>query len=87
MMDDPHQLALDPEDAETCRERGRNGTCAICGASLAGRRQDAVYCGGPCRAEASRVRRLREGQAVDGYGDLPAYSARRTRTRLNWVLS
>ena len=30
--------------------------CRVCGLSLQGRRKDAIYCGGPCRAEASRQR-------------------------------
>jgi hypothetical protein len=30
--------------------------CAHCGGSLSHRRKDAVYCGGPCRAAASRAR-------------------------------
>jgi hypothetical protein len=54
--------------------------CRVCGAALAGRRRDALYCGGPCRAEASRVRRLREGRAVDGYQDLKTCDARHKRT-------
>ena len=35
-----------------------NGTraCLNCGVSMEGRRKNAVYCGGPCRAEASRQR-------------------------------
>jgi hypothetical protein len=31
-------------------------TCQHCGASLEGRRRQAIYCGGPCRAAASRAR-------------------------------
>jgi hypothetical protein len=31
--------------------------CAICGASLAGKRKDAVYCGPTCRQRARRRRR------------------------------
>ena len=61
--------------------------CPVCGASLIGRRCDALYCGGPCRAEASRVRRLRDGGSVDGYGDLTAYNARQRRTKLGGVAS
>lgn len=56
--------------------------CAICGASLEELRGDALYCGAPCRAEASRRRRLRQGLVVDGYRDLGAYSARQRRTNL-----
>lgn len=39
----------------------------MCGASLDGRRSTAIYCGGACRADASRLRRLLSGQQVDGY--------------------
>ena len=56
--------------------------CPVCGAALGDRRRDALYCGGPCRAEASRVRRLREGGPVDGYRDLGAYAGRHKRTQL-----
>lgn len=31
-------------------------TCQHCGASLEGRRRHAIYCGGPCRAAASRAK-------------------------------
>ncbi len=62
--------------------RGARRTCPICGTALVNCRRDALYCGGPCRAEASRVRRLREGNAVDGYPDLKAYDARQRRTKL-----
>ena len=31
-------------------------TCLNCGISIEGRRTNAIYCGGPCRAEASRKR-------------------------------
>ncbi len=83
----PLELSLEVEDLDADHARWATGrTCPTCGAALADQRRDAVYCGGPCRAEASRVRRLREGTAVDGYGDLAAYSARHRRTRLNGVL-
>jgi hypothetical protein len=82
-MHHPRQLTLllDPEPADNRPGSAlQDGTCPVCGASLVGHRSDAVYCGAPCRAEASRVRRLREGQAVDGYRDLAAYSTRQRRT-------
>lgn len=53
--------------------------CPVCGAALAGRRTDAVYCGPPCRREASRVRRLLAGQADAGYLGLLPYEDRRRR--------
>jgi hypothetical protein len=41
--------------------------CCVCGGSLEGRRRQARTCGGACRAEASRLRRLLAGeQPVDG---------------------
>jgi hypothetical protein len=84
---DQLELSLGVEDLDAGHARWATGrTCPICGAALDDQRRDAVYCGGPCRAEASRVRRLREGQAVDGYSDLAGYSARHRRTRLNGVL-
>jgi len=77
-----HQLefSLAVDDAA---DGGAERTCPICSAPLADRRRDALYCGGPCRAEASRLRRLREGLVVDGYPDLAAYKARQTRTEGN----
>lgn len=42
-------------------------TCAHCGMSIDGYRPQAIYCGGPCRAAASRKRateRPRDGQSV-----------------------
>ena len=41
--------------------------CPICGSNLSGRRADARYRGGRCRAEASRLSRLFTGEQVDGY--------------------
>ena len=38
-------------------------SCVVCGASLDGRRADARHCGGPCRAEASRLRQILKGSA------------------------
>jgi hypothetical protein len=44
-------------------------SCVLCGASLEQRRADARHCGGACRAEASRLRRI-----LDGVGAPPYYS-------------
>ena len=40
--------------------------CLFCGESIEGRRADARYCGSGCRVEASRMRRLLEGER-DGH--------------------
>jgi hypothetical protein len=34
--------------------------CPTCGSSIEDRRKDAIYCGGPCRAEASRERAVQK---------------------------
>jgi len=57
--------------------------CSVCGTSLEGRRRQARYCGGACRAEASRLRRLLDGEPVDGFasvGDRLGRMALRNRT-------
>lgn len=41
--------------------------CPVCGASLDGRRADAVYCSNGCRQEAYRFRRLLAGRPVGRY--------------------
>lgn len=51
--------------------------CAVCGAAMLGRRSHARYCSGACRAEASRVRRLLDGQEADGCVSLADYRVRR----------
>jgi hypothetical protein len=60
--------------------------CAMCGTSLDGRRSSAIYCGGACRADASRLRRLLSGQQVDGYCSvwdfLQAIERKRTDARV-----
>ncbi len=43
------------------------GTCRWCGDPLTGYRSDAEYCGGPHRAEASRLRTLLDGKPVGEY--------------------
>lgn len=58
--------------------------CAICGESIDGRRAHARYCGGPCRAEASRLNRLLRGERVDGYASVSerlAVARKRTQRR------
>jgi hypothetical protein len=78
-----HQLELNlaVEDNDRGPQAGSAPrTCPVCGAALANRRRDALYCGGPCRAEASRLRRLRTGRVVDGYRNVAAYKARQRRT-------
>lgn len=64
--------------------------CPVCGGALAGRRSDARYCSGTCRAEASRLRRILSGQGADGYATLPdraAAAQRRTPAPLEGVHS
>jgi hypothetical protein len=39
-------------------------TCERCGASLDGYRRQARYCGGPCRAAASRARAAKRSNSV-----------------------
>ena len=56
--------------------------CLFCGESIEGRRADARYCGPGCRIEASRMRRLLEGEEVDHYRSpadrMVAFAQRRT---------
>jgi hypothetical protein len=54
-------------------------TCALCGKPLVGLRADARYCSPSHRIEASRRRRLSQGQNVDGYQTLDEYLGRRSR--------
>ena len=51
--------------------------CAHCGTSLDGHRRQARYCGGPCRAAASRTRAAERSKTVSGPG---AQRARQKRT-------
>lgn len=44
--------------------------CVVCGGSLEGRRPQTRTCSPACRAEASRLRRLLAGDAVDGFSSL-----------------
>jgi hypothetical protein len=41
--------------------------CALCGASLEGRRPQCRWCSDGCRTEGSRLARLLAGRPVDGY--------------------
>ena len=41
--------------------------CPVCAQTLEGKRADAVYCGGPCRVEAWRIRRLLSGRSAGRY--------------------
>ncbi len=78
-----HQLELNLAAEATDRSPEAGSApriCPVCGVALGDRRRDALYCGGPCRAEASRLRRLRMGRVVDGYRNVAAYKARQRRT-------
>ncbi len=44
--------------------------CALCGASLQGRRSDAIFCSPSHRAEGSRLSRLLRSETVDGYSSV-----------------
>lgn len=58
--------------------------CPICGADLAGKRSHAETCGGACRAELSRLRRILSGREADGFRTLADRRKRaRKRTELN----
>ena len=56
--------------------------CPVCGASLAGRRSDAIYDRPACRREGNRVLRLAAGKPDTGYITLEQYEQRR-RNRAN----
>jgi hypothetical protein len=64
------------EPASTTKPERR---CELCHAPLRHKRTDALYCSPSHRAEASRLRRLRNGQQVDGYATLAAYVNRGRR--------
>ena len=56
--------------------------CVVCGESLDGMRRHALFCGPPCRAEGSRLKRILAGAAPDGYPSLAGrLEAARNRTR------
>jgi len=57
--------------------------CVVCGASLAKHRSDATHCGGPCRAEAARLRAIlnsKPGQTYQSLAERFKASQRRTGT-------
>lgn len=53
--------------------------CPVCGASLEGRRRDAIYDRPACRREGNRLLRLAAGKPDTGYRSLDEYAARRRR--------
>jgi hypothetical protein len=55
--------------------------CPVCGASLEGRRREAVVCSPACRIEHSIRRRLEAGVPVGPYRTLVEYQARRPNAR------
>jgi hypothetical protein len=68
--------------------RKERTNCGICAASLDGRRADARFCSGACRAEASRLRRILSGEGADGYAtlaDRQAAAQKRTRAPVERV--
>jgi hypothetical protein len=63
------------------RRDPRARQCCVCGASLRNHREDAVYCGGPCRAEASRLRAILSLSSTAAYASLAERNeARQKRT-------
>jgi hypothetical protein len=44
--------------------------CVVCGAPLEGRRVDARHCGGPCRAEASRLKAILSGRGSGSHSSV-----------------
>lgn len=55
--------------------------CEFCGACMDGRRAKARFCSTACRAEAWRIRRLLNGDAVGRYDTLAARMAAYGRPR------
>jgi len=53
--------------------------CAICGASMDGRRRDALVCGPACRRERGRLCALLAGRGDGPYETVGAYLERRQR--------
>lgn len=56
-----------------------NRVCPVCGASLDGRRSDAIYDTPACRREANMIARQLSGEPDTGYRSLDEYVKRRTR--------
>lgn len=79
-LDVPVTDGLDHRDTAT-----HSRVCVVCGSSLATRRSDAIYCGGPCRAEAARLRAILSGKRGQKYESLVArLAASRRRTQTRW---
>jgi hypothetical protein len=53
--------------------------CVVCGATLDGRRVDALVCGPACRRERSRILAILSGQPAKPYATLAQYANRRQR--------
>jgi hypothetical protein len=53
--------------AASSRGNHREAVCALCGASLRGRRPQARFCGPPCRIESSRLRAILNGNYAGPY--------------------
>jgi hypothetical protein len=63
-------------------------TCGLCGVSLSGHRKGARFCSRACSAEASRLRRLLEGQEVDGFRSIAErVSVAQKRTQRLWEVA
>lgn len=54
-------------------------SCPVCGASLTGRRSDAVTCGASCRREMSRLRAILSGSDAEPYDSVRHYLNRPRR--------
>lgn len=58
--------------------------CVMCHATLEGRRRDALYCSGACRAEGGRHRAILRGEGPQGYRSI-AERINCPRSRTNWL--
>jgi hypothetical protein len=56
-----------------------NRVCPVCGASLEGRKRDAVYCSPGCRREQGRIRAVLTGRSDGPYSSLGDLAERRKR--------
>ena len=78
------------ERTDTSRSRmPQDRVCVVCNASLIGHRPHARHCGGPCRAEAARIRGILSGKEPSGFRSLKARleSAQRGRLSFCWAAS
>jgi hypothetical protein len=57
--------------------------CVVCGGSLTGRRSEARVCGGPCRAERSRLRAILNSSERGPYSSV-AQRLGRAHKRTRW---